>query len=153
MVDDIEVRRLGLGDVALAARTFMVMAEVFDERGARLSDQYVEGLLRRSDFFAIVALSDQHVVGGLTAHALPMTRSESAELFIHDLAVIARYQRRGVGRRLIETVRNLAGAVGIDVAFVPADDDDAQAIDFYRAVGGAASSVTFFEFGGVGPAR
>ena len=30
--------------------------------------------------------------------------------------------------------------------FVPADDEDQEAIEFYRAVGGTPSPVTFFTF-------
>ena len=30
--------------------------------------------------------------------------------------------------------------------FVPADDDDIHALDFYRALGGEESPVTFFTF-------
>jgi aminoglycoside 3-N-acetyltransferase I len=31
--------------------------------------------------------------------------------------------------------------------FVPADNEDEHAIDFYHAIGGEASAVTFFTFG------
>ena len=61
-----------------------------------------------------------HIIGGLTAHTLPMTRDESAEIFIYDLAVRADRQRRGVGRLLINTLRADATAAGIGVVFVAA---------------------------------
>lgn len=150
MADHVEVRRLGLGDEVVAAQTFELMAAVFDEPHEELSDGYVTALLDRVDFWVMVALLDERPVGGLTAHSLSMTRSESTELFIYDLAVSVEHQRRGIGRELVEITRRLAAAAGIDVAFVPADDDDEHAIDFYRAIGGAASPVTFFEFGGLG---
>jgi len=35
---------------------------------------------------------------------------------------------------------------GFTSVFVPADDEDQHALDFYRAVGGQAQSVTFFNF-------
>jgi len=41
----------------------------------------------------------------------------------------------------------IAGDAGIHDLFVPADEDDAHALDFYRALGGVASPVTFFTFG------
>jgi aminoglycoside 3-N-acetyltransferase I len=75
-----------------------------------------------------------------------MTRRESRELFIYDLAVHADYQRRGIGRALVETLRVLGSAEGIDVTFVPADNEDDHALAFYEALGGEAAPVTIFTF-------
>src|ERR1700722_5940580 len=95
----------------------------------------------------MVALDGEEVVGGLTAHALPMARAPEAELFIYDLAVRADRQRLGIGRALVLTTLDRAKAEGLRVAFVPADDEDTHAIAFYRAIGGRSSPATFFTFG------
>ena len=124
-----------------------MMASVFDEAVAELGAAYVAALLARPDFWAMTALDGEQVVGGLTAHALPMTRSREAELFIYDLAVRVDRQRRGIGRALVLATLDRARAEGLRVAFVPADEDDAHAIAFYRAIGGRASPVTLFTFG------
>lgn len=141
-------RRLTPGDRELARRLFATMAQVFEERCGRLSDSYLDRLLGREDFWAIAALAGEEVVGGVTAHTLPMTRTESSELFIYDIAVRPDWQRKGVGRLLMTALREAAAAAGIRDAFVPADNDDTHALDFYRALGGAPSPVTFFTFSG-----
>ena len=123
------------------------MADVFGERHVPLSAEYVAGLLARHDFWALAAFNDNEILGGLTAHALPMTRRETTELFVYDLAVKAEHRRKGVGRALIAALRALAAREAIDVVFVPADNEDTDALDFYRAVGGAPESVTSFTFG------
>jgi aminoglycoside 3-N-acetyltransferase I len=138
---------LGPGDGAVAQELFATMAAVFEDDGAEpLGDDAVAALLARDTFWAVVAMEDGAVVGGLTAHALPMTRSPSTELFIYDLAVRADRQRRGVGRALVAELLSLASAAGIETTFVPADDEDSGALEFYRAMGGAPSPVTFFTF-------
>jgi aminoglycoside 3-N-acetyltransferase I len=86
------------------------------------------------------------IIGGVTAHTLPMTRAESSEIFIYDIAVRDDYQRRGVGRHLMTTLREGAAALGICNVFVPADNDDIHALNFYQALGGVGSPVTFFTF-------
>ncbi len=86
------------------------------------------------------------LVGGLTAHALPMTRAERSEMFIYDVAVRPDYQRQGVGRRLMAAVRDAARERGIDDVFVAADEDDAHALDFYRSLGGSPSMSAIFTF-------
>jgi aminoglycoside 3-N-acetyltransferase I len=51
----------------------------------------------------------------------------------------------GIGRRLVEALRDAANAIEADV-FVPADDEDLHALDFYRALGGEPAPVTIFTF-------
>jgi aminoglycoside 3-N-acetyltransferase I len=145
------VRRRVCGDESVAEEMFRVMATVFAEDdgpsdGEPLEPDDVAALLRREDFWAVVAIEDGGIVGGLTAHALPMTRSRSKELFIYDLAVTTSRQRLGIGRALVAELLSLGRKCGIDSAFVPADNQDAHALEFYRAVGGVASPVTIFTF-------
>lgn len=144
------VRRLSAGERDVARRLFALMAEVFGEGGEALSGAYVDRLLGREDFWAVAAFEGDDPIGGLTAHTLPMTRSESAEIFIFDIAVHADHQRRGVGRQLVTLLREEAARAGIDTVFVPADNDDEHALDFYRALGGASSAVTLFTFSSAG---
>jgi hypothetical protein len=55
------------------------MAHVFVESGGPLSDSYLEQLLRRDEFWAVAAFVGQEIIGGITAHVLPMTRTESVD--------------------------------------------------------------------------
>ena len=145
----IVVRRLGQGDLTVARETFAMMVDVFDEDGVgseRLSADYLDRLLRQSSFWALTAFVGSEIVGGLSAHTLPMTRSASSELFIYDLAVRRENQRQGVGSWLIRELRELAAAVGIQDVFVPVENDDTHALDFYRAQGAVGSPVTHFTF-------
>lgn len=141
-------KRLGAGDLAIARRLFVVMAEVFDEEAEPLGDGYLERLLRRDDFWVFAAFEGDAIIGGITAHTLPMTRSESSELFIYDIAVRSEHQRKGVGRALMTALREAAAAEGIDDVFVPAENEDTHALDFYRALGGEPGAVTIFTFSG-----
>ncbi len=142
----VTLRRLASTDLALAHQMFAMMADVFDEGSSPLSDRYVEALLARPELWVIAALRDGQVIGGLTAHTLPMTRAEVSELFIYDLAVRADHQRQGVGRALVAELRRAGAAAGVTDAFVPADNDDVHALDFYRAIGGEPGAVTIFSF-------
>jgi aminoglycoside 3-N-acetyltransferase I len=138
--------RLTTGDRARAQALFKLMAEVFEEEHRELGDAYLDRLLGRQDFWAIAAFDGDEIIGGLTAHTLPMTSAETSEIFIYDLAVHGRHQRRGVGRHLVAHLRRAAAALGLGDVFVPADNHDTHALDFYRAVGGAAAAVTIFTF-------
>ncbi len=136
--------RLWPADADLAKRLFGLLARVFDEESEDLSDEYVQRLLSRDDFWAVAAFRGDELVGGVTAHALPMTRRQAFEVFIYDIAVVADHRRKGVGRKLVMHLQNEAASLGIQDAFVAADNEDAHALDFYRALGGTESPVTMF---------
>ncbi len=72
----IRTSRLTSDNRELAKGLFIMMAEVFAEKCDHLSDDYLDRLLSREDFWAIAAFVGDEIVGGLTAHTLPMTRSE-----------------------------------------------------------------------------
>lgn len=144
----LNTRRLTPEDQELAHQLFTLMAEVFEEERQPLSAGYIDQLLSQEVFWAMAAFWDQELVGGITAHTLPMTRSESAELFVYDIAVRSDYQRRGVGRRLVRALRLEAAAMGIRDVIVPAENEDQPALSFYHGIGGEASPVTFFIFSG-----
>ena len=148
IASELRIQRLVAGDEPVAIMLFAMMASVFEEgeHVEPLERDYVRMLLARSDFFALAAIQGGEVVGGVTGHVLPMTRSRSAELFIYDLAVRPEHQRRGVGRRLVEALTELAQAQGIATSFVAADNDDTHALSFYRALGGEPAPVTMFTF-------
>lgn len=142
----ITTRRLEPNDTATGKILFTMMAAVFGEESAPLSDAYVERLLARRDFWAIAAFDGVEVVGGLTAHTLPMTREEGSEIFLYDIAVREDRQRQGIGSHLVAALREAGSAQGIHDVFVPADDEDEHALDFYRALGGEPVKVTIFTF-------
>ena len=141
-----EVKRLTPADQAEARRLFALMSEIFDEPHEPLGDEPLRALLARGDVYAMAATVDGQMAGGATAYALPMTRSAAYELFLYDIAVAPAHQRRGVGRALVTTLRQAAAEAGIALMFVPADNQDLHALDFYRALGGVPSETTFFTF-------
>lgn len=120
--------RLQPGDRELARALFALMAEVFEEPCEVLGDRFLDRLLARQDFWALAAFDGDQIIGGVTAHSLPMTRSETAEVFIYDLAVRQDHQRTGVGRHLVAELRHSAAASGIENVFVAADNSVAGKI-------------------------
>jgi aminoglycoside 3-N-acetyltransferase I len=145
-MSSMQIRRLFPGDAGLAVQVFSMMASVFGEASDTLSLGYVEHLLRREDFWAIAAIVEREPVAGLTGFTLPLTRAESAELFIYDIAVQPKCQRRGIGSKLVNTLKFLAAESSIKTMWVAADNEDHHALDFYRAIGGSPMPVTIFTF-------
>lgn len=141
------VVRLQPNSLPLARETFAMMGEVFAEDSwITLSDEYLTDILGQARVWMYAAVAADGPIGGLTAHQLPMTRSETSELLIYDLAIRSDWQRRGVGRALLQQLLDDASAAGIGEVWVPADDTDLHALEFYRRTGGASQSVTIFTY-------
>jgi aminoglycoside 3-N-acetyltransferase I len=140
----VQITRLGVEQIIEAGKLFALMTEVFGESERPLRKEYVLALLQKDSFWAVAAMHGDLVIGGLTAHVLPLTAAEESELMIYDFAVHAEFQRKGVGRLLMDWVRDKASKAGLATVFVLADNADAHAIDFYKKTGAVDSPVTLF---------
>ncbi len=111
-----------------------VFATVFEREDSPCPPRhYLESLLKRRDFFCIIASHDQEVIGGLTVHLLPSYYSENDAAYIYDVGVLPSWQRKGAGKKLIEYLVQLGKEKKFQEIFVQAEADDREAIQFYRS--------------------
>jgi aminoglycoside 3-N-acetyltransferase I len=116
-----------------------VFGEAFEEpdtyQSAVPSEEYLQALLGKQHFIALVALEGDTVVGGLAAYELQKFEQERKELYIYDLAVSAEHRRKGIATNLIRELQRVAKARGAYVIFVQADPGDTPAIRLYESLG------------------
>ncbi len=111
-----------------------VFENVFEMRGFhRPSQTHLQNLLNKNNFFAVIAKTENKIIGGLTVYVLDQYYSEKPLAYIYDLAVLAEYQRKGVGRSLIKFTNEFCRRKGFEEVFVQADKIDDYAVDFYRS--------------------
>ena len=143
--EKLEVRKLTEEDVPAFHSLIDMFNLVFEEAEPTVSsDTNLLRLLSNNHFVAIAALSENEVVGGLTAYELPMYTSEHSELFLYDLAVKPDYQRMGIGKSLIRSLKDYCTSEGIELFFVLAHEEDEHAIEFYHSTGGRSEKVINF---------
>jgi ribosomal protein S18 acetylase RimI-like enzyme len=134
-----ELRELAGSDVERLKGLLRVFGRAFDEQatyeGTIPSDSYLQALLARPHFIAVVALAGDDVVAGLTAYVLDKFERERSEVYIYDLAVAEEHRRRGLATGLIRALKPIARSRGAYVIFVQADQGDAPAIRLYESLG------------------
>ncbi len=147
-MENLICRKLTKYDLGLFIDLIKVYEDAFEMQNFTLpASEHLQSMLEKDSVIIYVALADEKVVGGLTAHIiLPSTHFASSEMYIFDLAVGTNWQRQGIGRKLMAGLQQYCAEHGYQEIFVQADVEDPHALDFYKATGGIAESVVHFSY-------
>ncbi len=136
---DFRIRNLSESDIDDMRSLLRVFGDVFEEEATYCSAQpgsaYLQRLLGREGFIALVAVKKGQVVGGLTAYVFQKYEQERSEIYIYDLAVLADHRRQGIATALIEQLRQIGTRRDGYVIIVQADKGDDPAIALYSKLG------------------
>jgi GNAT superfamily N-acetyltransferase len=98
-----------------------------------LADEQATTYLQRDDVLHWVAFADEEPVGHLMAYVQYRRRGDARQLMLYEIGVRRPWRRRGIGRALVNEMREWMAANEVHQAWVPADSDGA--VDFYAACG------------------
>ena len=144
----VTVRRETTVDAVLAAE----LAAMFDE-GVSWDTEQGRRFLAHPDTLLLVARWNGEARGFLTAYRLQRFDRRRAEVLLYEIGVDEPFQRRGVGRALVEEAKRWATDVGADELWVMTEDDNAPARALYVATGGREETgLTMFDYD-LGPHR
>ena len=144
---NIEIRKLTNSDLDQFINLINVFEEVFEMIDFHMPPRdYLQQLLLKDTFSVFVAIWNDEVIGGLTAYTLETYYTEGSYLYIYDLAVLAKHQRQGIGKKLMNAVVDHYRGSSVEEVFVQADLVDDYAIDFYRSTGAREENVVSFSY-------
>ncbi|TAE47751.1 MAG: GNAT family N-acetyltransferase [Bacteroidetes bacterium] len=128
-----EIEIIGPNDVGKLEQLVSIFRDVFEtEDDKRPDNTYLQKLLHKDNFLAVVARVNGQIVGGLTVYLLDLYYSEKPLAYLYDIAVLTAYQRKGIGKKLIAFTLEYCRNQGIEELFVQAEKADDHAISFYR---------------------
>lgn len=139
-----KIKQLTKEDLLTFKSLINLFNTVFEEDAVMGSDAHLLKLLNNKYFIALAAISENKVMGGLTAYELPMLYSDRSEILLYDMAVKTEYQRMGIGKGLIQSLKGYCVKNRIKEFFVMAHEEDGHAIEFYRSTGGKNEKVVNF---------
>lgn len=142
---DLGIRKLTTEDEDIFQALVMLFIRVFEEQSRDIpSSSYLSQVLRDPHFHTYVYLQKGEVRGGLTAYELSGYYTKNSELYIYDIAVDTSFQNQGIGKSLIEALKEYAAAHRVENIMVEAHVEDEQAVQFYQSFQGSREQVAHF---------
>ena len=119
-----------------------VAADVFDDP---LEPSLVEEFLGDPRHHIVVALEGGQVIG-FASGVHYVHPDKPAELFVNEVGVAPKHQRRGVAGRLLGALFERARALGCREAWVATEPDNQAARALYSSVGGREDPKPFVQY-------
>ncbi len=102
-----------------------------------------------SDAHLIVVAQDGEQVIGMATGVIMLHPDKRPVLFVNEVSVHDDYLRRGIGRRLVTRLMDLAREKGVTTFWLATEDDNVAARGLYRALGGRETgNIVVYDWGG-----
>lgn len=135
----LKILRLRADNVMWMRKLNALFANAFEDdeqySGSPPPDEYLARQLAKTGIYALVAVADETVVGGLVGYELPKLEQARSEIYIYDLAVAEEHRRHGIATALIAELQSIAKEQDAWVIYVQADYGDEPAIALYTKLG------------------
>jgi len=142
-----QIVKLNSCDIKYFTELIRLFEDVFEMKNLVMpSAIHLQKILSEETFLSFVAVHDNKIVGGLTCYILPAYYVTSSSVYVFDLAVLPAFQRKGIGRMLIESVKEYSKNLGYKEVFLQTEVEDQHAIDFYRATEGFEEQTVLFSY-------
>ena len=142
------IRKLEKEDTANFVALLKVFEVVFEMKDFSAPDQkHLQKVLNCDNFAVFIAENEGKIVGGLTTYVLNQYYDEKPLAYIFDLAVDHKFQRKGIGKKLVNATNLFYKEHGFEEVFVQVDKTDDDALDFYRKTSPSdENDVTHFNY-------
>lgn len=127
-----KIKKLEKNDTSDFIQLIRIFKNVFENEEPVAHARELEKLLSNPDFLVFVVTIDNKVIGGLTSYVLHRYYHSKPIAYIYDVGIEPSFQRKGYGKALITEVCNFCKQHGFEEAYVEAESDDIDAVNFYR---------------------
>lgn len=127
-----EIRKLNHNEVSHFRSLVEIFKNVFENEEQITDNEQLGKLLSNPDFIVFVVSQNNKIVGGLTIYILHRYFGTKPVAYIYDVGIKPELQGQGLGKALIAKVCKYCNDNGFEDAYVEAESDDIDAVNFYR---------------------
>jgi ribosomal protein S18 acetylase RimI-like enzyme len=116
--------------------------------GNSVSPEHTRKFLADPKNLLVAGMVNDEPVGFVSAHLLDRFKDYRRKVFIYEVDVLPKFQRRGLGRVMMAKMLHIGHLASADTAFVLTNRSNAAAVGLYAAAGGREvnSDDLMFEF-------
>ena len=134
--DTMEIRRLKLGDEALAISAIHALKSAEERDGQDASQHHMQTLLERDEDHLIIARDGDRPIGFLLAYGLPRVDRDKNMTCLYEITVESTYRRRGIGSEMVRFLKDACADDNVMEIWLITAEDDAPARALYESTGG-----------------
>lgn len=127
-----QIKKLEKSEISDFKALIEIFKEVFENDEKILESEQLGDLLSKPDFMVFVVTLDGNVIGGLTIYVLHRYYASKPLAYIYDVGISPMYQGKGFGKALMAEVCLFCKQNNFEDAYVEAESDDIDAVNFYR---------------------
>ncbi|MBN8573585.1 MAG: GNAT family N-acetyltransferase [Candidatus Kapabacteria bacterium] len=127
-----QIKKLEKSEISDFKALIEIFKEVFENDEIILESEQLGDLLSKPDFMVFVVTLDGNVIGGLTIYVLHRYYASKPLAYIYDVGISPMYQGKGFGKALMAEVCLFCKQNNFEDAYVEAESDDIDAVNFYR---------------------
>lgn len=127
-----DIKKLKIGETADFSALVKIFKEVFENDEAVADAAQLEKLLSNPDFMVFVVMVNNEVIGGLTVYVIHRYYHSKPIAYVYDVGVKPNFQGKGYGKALMAALCDYCQKHGFEEAYVEAEADDIDAVNFYR---------------------
>ncbi|MFN5309176.1 MAG: GNAT family N-acetyltransferase [Candidatus Kapaibacterium sp.] len=127
-----QIKKLEKSEISDFKALIEIYKEVFENYEKILEREQLGDLLSKPDFMVFVVTLDGNVIGGLTIYVLHRYYASKPLAYIYDVGISPMYQGKGFGKALMAEVCLFCKQNNFEDAYVEAESDDIDAVNFYR---------------------
>ena len=127
-----EIKKLTENGISDFRNLIEIFKDVFENDRSTPDDDHLNRLLSNPDFIVWVVKVKNKVAGGLTIYVLHGYYQVKPTAYIYDVGITPGFQKQGLGKALINEACKFCKQNGFDEAYVEAEMEDVDAVNFYR---------------------
>lgn len=127
-----EVKKLSQGEISDFRNLVEIFKDVFENEEPISDKNQLGKLLSDPGFIVFVVRQNNKIVGGMTIYVLHRYYGTKPVAYIYDVGISPEFQGQGFGKALISEVCKYCKENGFEAAYIEAESDDIDAVNFYR---------------------